>query len=136
MKILIVDDDHSLVVFFRRAAIKKGYEHVDTAFSGDEALEMAIRNHYDLITLDINMPGLSGLEIVSPLRSFCPHATIAVVSAFLPSEDSSDVVGCVDVMISKPISLETFSRLLEGSDRICKAREEIGKLGRVPATAR
>ena len=136
MKILIVDDDNALVVFFRRAAMERGYEHVDVTFSGDEALEMAIRTHYDLITLDINMPDSNGLEIVSPLRSFCPHATLAVVSAYLPKEDSPDVVGCVDVMISKPVTLETFNSLLDEAARICEAREKIGKLGRVPVSVR
>ena len=136
MKILIVDDDQAIVVFLRLAVIKKGYEFVDTASSGDEALEMAIRTHYDLIMLDITMPGPSGLEILSPLRSFCPHATLAVISAHLPEEDSPDVVGCVDVMISKPISLETINSLLDEAARICEAREKIGKLGRVPVSVR
>lgn len=136
MKILIVDDDPAIVTFLRRAAIRQGHEDIDTASSGEEALTQAIRTNYDLITLDIQMPGASGLEILSPVRNLCPHAIIAVVSAHIPDEASPEVAGSADVMIDKPIGIETLNRLLEGVARICEARAEIGLLGRVPLTVR
>ncbi len=136
MKILIVDDEPAVVEFFSQVAKAEGHEDLDTASSGEEALAQVVRADYDLITLDINMPGASGLEILSLLRNLCPHAIIAIVSGHVPDEVSSEVAGCVDVMIDKPASLETFTSLLDGAARICATMEEIHLLGRVPLTVR
>jgi len=59
MKILIIDDEPSLVGFLRQLAQNKGYTEIDAAASGEEALTQVIRNEYDLITLDLRMPGLN-----------------------------------------------------------------------------
>ena len=105
MRILMVDDDAQVVNFLREAARAAGHTDVDTAGSGDEALVKVIRGSYDLITLDIRMPGLSGLEVLAPVRDMCPHAVIAIVSGYIPEDPATDLAGCADVLISKPVSL-------------------------------
>ena len=54
-------------------------------------MTQVLRSVYDVITVDIQMPGASGLEIIAMLRNMCPHAIIAVVSGFLPETMSEDI---------------------------------------------
>ncbi len=129
MRMLIVDDDSSVVDFFSQAAQARGYAEIDTAFTGEAALGKVIQNTYDLITLDIRMPGASGLEILSPVRSMCPHAVIAVISGYLDDEPVQDLAGCADVVLQKPVELATLNRLLDGGAEIARTMAEIRVLG-------
>ena len=63
MKILIVDDEETIRDLFSQLAQIQGWE-VDAVSTGEEALVQVMRKNYDLITLDLNMPGLSGLEVI------------------------------------------------------------------------
>ena len=95
-------------------------------------MTQVLRSVYDVITLDIQMPGASGLEIIAMLRNMCPHAIIAVVSGFLPETMSEDISGCIDVLISKPVNVETFSTLLQKARQIQSAMDDIRALGIAP----
>ena len=136
MQILIVDDESTITQFFTRLATMRGYADIDTANTGEEALSHVLRRTYDLITVDIRMPGVSGLEIIGMLRNMNPHAVIAIVSGFIPDELSEDVAGCVDVMVPKPVSVETFGELLDAAGLIAHTMERIRLLGICPATVR
>ena len=136
MKILIVDDEPAARVFFRKAAERWGEVETAEARDGDEALVAVMRRKYDLITVDLNMPGKGGLEILPPLRNFCPHAIVAVVSAHLPEELDADYAGSADILIEKPVGFEAFCHLLDSVKQIIDAREGIGEIGRVPPSAR
>ena len=136
MKILIVDDDPAVVDLLSEIARVKGYTDITTASSGEEALAQVIQDCYNLITLDIRMRGVGGMEVLSPVRNLCPHAIIAIISGHIPEESSSDLAGCADVMIAKPIRVETFNHLLDCADRVSGAIEEACNLGSVPFTVR
>lgn len=136
VKILIIDDERAVTDFFAQLAQRRGGADVDIATSGEQALTRVIRKDYDLITVDIQMPGVSGLEILGMLRNLCPHAVIAVISGFIPDEISSEVAGCIDVMIPKPVSIDTFDQLLEGVEQIQQAMTQIRALGIVPQVVR
>ena len=104
----------------------------DTAHSVDSAeaaLSTVLRQSYDLITLDILMPGLSGLEIIAVLRNMNPHAVIAVISGFIPEQIPEEVESCIDVLLPKPISVETFSELIDIASRISQMLEQLQTLG-------
>lgn len=129
MKILIVDDERIVSDFFAQLAKVRGFTDIETVGSGEEALTRVIRTTYDLITLDIQMPGLSGLEIIAMLRNMCPHAIIAIISGYIPEEISTEVAGCADVMIAKPVSIDTFNRLLDSAEQIRDAMSKLSALG-------
>lgn len=136
MKILIIDDERGIIEFFSGLARAREYEEVDTAGSGEEGLTLATLKTYDLITLDIHMPGACGLEIVAMLRNMNPHAVIAVISGHISEPISSEEASCIDTMISKPVSMETFDRFLQHARRICENLEEIRLLGQFPQVIR
>lgn len=129
MNILLIDDEEDIINFFSFVARSLGYANIDTASTGEEALARVQNKSYDLITLDIQMPGLSGLEVIAILRDVCPHAIIPIISGHIPDHISSEVAGCADALINKPISFDSFSWLLDAADRICKAMHRIRSLG-------
>ena len=126
MRVLVIDDSIDTVRFLSGAAKA---EQVDEATSGEEALAFATQTTYDLITLDIRMPGVTGLDILSVLRSLCPHAVIAIISGHLmDTAENQSVESYADVLIGKPVSLERFKRLLSLADELGDIRQRIRKL--------
>ena len=135
MKILIVDDEETIRDLFSQLAQIQDWE-VDAVSTGEEALVQVMRKSYDLITLDLNMPGLSGLEVIGMLRNMCPHGIVVIVSGFIPQQIDDDIGDCVDVILSKPVSVVTFQKLLEGVEKISENMEQIHQLGYVPEGVR
>ena len=130
MRVLIVDDSLEVADFLSESAKLFNAEQVDKASSGEEALAFATRTTYDLITLDIRMPGVTGLDILSVIRSLCPHAVIAIVSGYLAdAAGSHSVENYADLLISKPVSLAKFKQLMELTDQLIKVRRQIRELG-------
>ena len=68
MKILIVDDEKLLVKGMKFNLENEGY-NVDTVYNGEDAIELATRNSYDLIVLDLMLPKISGLDVCKQIRS-------------------------------------------------------------------
>ena len=136
MKILIIDDESGNRTFLRNCAQRWGEIEIDEALDGDEAVLTVMRKKYDLMTVDLNMPRKGGLEILATLRSFSPHAIIAVVSAHLPKELDEDYAGSADVLIEKPLSVESFGHILDSVKQIINARKAIEQMGRVPPSVR
>jgi two-component system, OmpR family, KDP operon response regulator KdpE len=66
--ILVVDDEPQIRRVLRATLSGNGYE-VTLAKDGQEAIEIVVREHPDLILLDVNMPGMNGLEVCSKIRS-------------------------------------------------------------------
>lgn len=118
MKILIVDDDPAVLDFFVQVAETLGVPTPDTAESGEQAMARVINGQYDLITLDIRMPGVSGLEILSMVRNMCPHAVIALISGHFPEDIEEETEHCADVMLEKPVKLKVMSDLIESAKAI------------------
>lgn len=132
MKILIVDDEPTVIHFLSNVVRLEGDVEVDTASSGEEALAKVVQTNYDLISLDIQMPGASGLEVLALLRNMCPHGVIAIISGHVGVEELPEIAGCADLIIQKPISLEKFRSLLYGAQKICNHMHEIRALGEIP----
>ena len=131
MRVLIVDDEPTVLDFLSQAARAKGVENVDTASTGEEALTKVIGQNYDLITLDIRMPGASGLEILSPIRNMCPHAIIAVISGHIPDDFTNELAGCADLLMHKPVNLVNFNKLIDGALKIAETLDNIKTLNEV-----
>ena len=78
-KLLWVDDEIDLLRAHIIFLENKGYS-VDTATNGTDALEMCREKQYDLIMLDENMPGLSGLEVLMQIKEFLPATPVVMVT--------------------------------------------------------
>ena len=67
MRILIVEDERALCDTLAKSLKQKGYE-VDACYDGDSALDWLLAEKYDLILLDLNLPGRDGMELLKALR--------------------------------------------------------------------
>ena len=67
MRILIVEDETRLAMALKQILEEAGYE-TETAYDGNKALELALSTTYDLILLDVMIPGKDGLAVASELR--------------------------------------------------------------------
>ena len=117
-RILWIDDEVELfephLLFLRQ----RGYE-VDTTTNGDDALELARGQSYDLVLLDEQMPGRRGLEVLGELRREEPHARIVMVTKSEEDRTLTEAIGRrVDDYLVKPATprqlLSVVTRLLEG----------------------
>ncbi|MDD2335316.1 MAG: response regulator [Geobacteraceae bacterium] len=109
-KILLVDDT-KLFIELEKNFLKHSPVHVLTASSGEEALEVAMKERPDLIFMDINMPGMGGLACCSTLKADEQLSSIPVVmvSSCGKEEDleACREAGCND-FLSKPIDRRLF----------------------------
>ncbi len=93
MKILIVDDEKDVEMLFRqkfRKEIKSGQVELVFAFSGQEALEiLANDNPPEVVYVfsDINMPGMTGLELLDQVKLRFPQINVSMISAYGDSEN-------------------------------------------------
>ena len=103
--ILLVEDEEKLARFVELELMHEGYR-VEKSGNGREALEMALKNDYDLILLDIMLPGLNGLEV---LRRLLKEKEVLVIlltarDAVMDKVSGLDA-GAVDY-ITKPFAIE------------------------------
>ena len=80
MKLLIVEDEQALQTALYKGFSKHGYT-VDSAFNGEEALDLFFSNTYALIVLDLNLPKLSGMEVLKEVRADNKEIPIIILSA-------------------------------------------------------
>ena len=80
-RILVIDDDEFVRKSFTLALSGSGYE-VDTVESGEKGIKKAGNEKYDLIYLDLKMPGLNGVETLRELRKRDRDIPIYIVTAF------------------------------------------------------
>ena len=102
-RILWVDDEIGLLkphLLFLQA---RGY-HVDAITNGDDALDLMRENAYDLILLDEQMPGRSGLEVLEILSREDPHARVVMVTKSEEDHTLTEAIGrqVADYLCSPP----------------------------------
>lgn len=103
-RILVVDDEPILLKGLKFSLSQQEYE-VDTAKDGNEALEMINNNNYDLVILDVMLPGLSGIEVCKEVRK---TKFIPIIMLTAKGDDESKIEGLeagADDYISKPFNI-------------------------------
>ena len=80
-KIIVIDDESAIRKSFELALEDSGFE-VKTASSGKEGLEMLKQGSYDLVFLDLKMPGMNGVQTLAELRKRDKEIPVYIVTAF------------------------------------------------------
>lgn len=80
MRLLIIEDEKKLCDTIAKSLHASGYE-TDVCYDGNEALEMVYSEEYDLIVLDLNLPGTDGMEILRQLREYNEETRVLILSA-------------------------------------------------------
>lgn len=104
VKILWVDDEIDMLRPHIIFLTSKGYE-MDTINNGADALEMIAESHYDLVFLDENMPGLTGIEVLTKIKKIRPHLPVIMITKSEEESIMEDAIGSniADYLI-KPVN--------------------------------
>ena len=110
-QILVVDDEKLIVKGLKFALEQDGME-VDCAYDGQEALDLATENQYDMILLDVMLPKLDGFEVCQNIREF---SNVPIVMLTAKGDDMDKILGLeygADDYITKPFNiLEVKARI-------------------------
>ena len=110
-KVLVVDDEKSIVKGIK-FSLEQDDMQVDVAYDGEEALAKAKQNTYDMILLDIMLPGFTGLEVCQMIREF---SDVPIIMLTAKGEDMDKILGLeygADDYITKPFNiLEVKARI-------------------------
>jgi CheY-like chemotaxis protein len=111
--ILIVDDEFAIRESFRM--LLKGYYDIYTAPGGEEALNIMKQRKFHLITLDLNMPKLSGIETLREIRKIDAEIPIIILTGYGTKQDLKEALlyGVRDI-ISKPFNTSKIIDLIDG----------------------
>jgi two-component system, OmpR family, response regulator len=144
-RILVIDDEPNMVGFVSRALTQRGYV-VDSAGDGLRALELAASSDYDLMLVDLMLPGVDGLTVLRESLRSRPDQRVVVMSAI---SDVDTKVRCLELgaldYVVKPIMLGELlarirSRLRQGNpaapERVLRAGNVELDLGRRVVVAR
>ena len=108
-KVILVVEDNKINQMITRKILEKNKIVCDVADNGEIAVEKARKAQFDLILMDIHMPGISGLEATEQIRLFDKGTPIIALTAVTIDENVDDfyVAGFNDI-ISKPYKVEEF----------------------------
>lgn len=106
--ILIIDDEAALRQTLTRILRQAGYD-VTTAADGAEALQRTASANYDLVYLDLHLPGLSGLQVLRELHRLNPYLPVILFTAYASLQSAVEALrlGATDYLV-KPIAPETL----------------------------
>lgn len=116
-KILIVDDERDVETLFRqkfRKEIRSNKLELTFAFSGREALDML--HHQEppevvYVFSDINMPGMTGLELLEHIKVEFPKISVSMISAYGDKENYNKAMSCgAKEFFTKPIDFESLRK--------------------------
>ena len=110
-RVLVVDDENLIVRGIRFSLEQEGME-VDCAYDGEEAVQKAKENEYDIILLDVMLPKLDGFEVCQQIREF---SSVPVIMLTAKGDDMDKILGLeygADDYITKPFNiLEVKARI-------------------------
>ncbi|MBW2570242.1 MAG: response regulator [Deltaproteobacteria bacterium] len=112
-KILVVDDEENMQVLLKRVLGKAGCD-VKCAGSGQAALRLTKNNHFDLAVIDVCMPEMNGIELLTKLKGINSQIPVIMISAY-PSwgkKETAERLGCADYL-SKPVDMKYLKELIK-----------------------
>jgi len=119
MKILVVDDEQLARARVIRMLTTLGYKDILEATNADEAIEIVRENELDLVLLDINMPGVSGIELGHELKYLKNNIAIIFQTAYEEHALEAFEIGALGYLV-KPFSIDQLSTTLS---RMVKQKE-------------
>jgi DNA-binding NtrC family response regulator len=112
--ILIVDDEVGMCETLLDILAEMGY-HTVIAADGHEAIQKAKENAFDVIFMDIRMPGINGVDALKEIKRLHPETAVVLMTAYAIDDRIREAqrVGAYSVL-DKPLDVETIISLIEG----------------------
>lgn len=129
-KVLVVDDEKLIVKGIRFSLEQDGME-VDCAYDGEEALDKAKNNAYDMILLDVMLPKMDGFEVCQQIREF---SNVPIVMLTAKGDDMDKILGLdygADDYITKPFNILEVKARIKAIMRRVGRKEEAKDSARV-----
>ena len=104
-RILLVEDDPEAALFAVTVLAKRGNFEVTHTADPAIALELAAAQCWDLVVTDVEMPGMSGLELLDALRRIAPALPVAVLTAHVQLGTAA-LIGRADEFLTKPVRVD------------------------------
>jgi two-component system alkaline phosphatase synthesis response regulator PhoP len=112
--ILVVDDDPEIVTMLSTRLGKRGYQ-VTSAADGNKALELAKHQKFDVVLLDVMMPGKSGWEVARALKQDPDTQDVKIVMVSAIGEKTNEITAPIygaDAHVDKPFEFETLEKVI------------------------
>jgi two-component system KDP operon response regulator KdpE len=125
--ILVVDDEPQIRRVLRATLSSNGFDVIE-AKNGEEAIEMVMREHPDLILLDVNMPGMSGFEVCSKIRLFFSGPIIMVTVRNSEQDKILALDSGADDYVVKPFAIGELLARIRAALRRSASEEPLPKI--------
>lgn len=127
-KVLIVDDEERLRNTMRKLLAVEGLE-ADSAGSGAEAIEKMRAGKFDVVILDVRMPGMTGVETLAEIKKIDPEVEVIILTGYASVDTAKDIMklGAYDYLL-KPYSREELMERIDAAfDRKLAAKKLMKK---------
>ncbi|NER80427.1 MAG: response regulator [Leptolyngbya sp. SIO1D8] len=114
MPTVLVVDDEPLIVSFLEKGLRRHQYASEAASSGELALEMARSNQFDLMLLDLGLPGISGLEVLAALRADNQEMPVIVVTAGSEEDCQQALALGANAYLQKPFRFGELHQIIQG----------------------
>ncbi|MBC8458113.1 MAG: sigma-54-dependent Fis family transcriptional regulator [Deltaproteobacteria bacterium] len=128
--ILIIDDEENIRKYLGRALAKDGFD-VFTAEYGKEGLNLLVREHIDIVLLDLNLPDINGLDVLKEIKGVDVQSVIIIITAY------GDITSAVEAMrlgaydyLTKPFDIEDIKIVINKALKIIGLEDRIKVLQR------
>jgi two-component system OmpR family response regulator len=118
VRVLVIEDDVKLASLIRKALREQGM-HADVATTGEDALRVVMASPYDVLLLDVNLPGIDGFQVCQRLRVEGVRTPIVMLTAHDGVDDrATGLEAGADEYVVKPFDLyELFARIRALAER-------------------
>lgn len=132
-KILIVEDEKDIVKMLDYNLKKESFRTLSVQ-DGEDALDLASREHPDLVILDLMLPGMDGLEVCKALKAAVKTASIPIIMLTAKSQESDKIVGLelgADDYVTKPFSPRELIARIKAVLRRVKEKDKLPEVFKI-----
>lgn len=125
-RLLIVDDEEEFVHTLSERLTMRDYD-VTTALSGEEAIEKVKDYNFDVVILDVSMPGMSGVEALGQIKKIKPLIEVIMLTGHATVESAVDgmKLGALDYLLKPCKNDELIQKITAASDRKAEHEQRI-----------
>ncbi|MFZ2445663.1 MAG: response regulator [Syntrophobacteraceae bacterium] len=127
IRVLLVDDEVELTTFISRVLTRRGFD-VDTSEDGLAALSQVAKEHYDVVLLDIKMPGMSGVRVLAEIKRFAPSIQVILLTGhFSATDEDESLKSGAYAYLLKPYPILKLVDLIAAAARCGAEKPEEGR---------
>ncbi len=121
--ILIIDDNEEMLNTFKQLLLDEGHR-ISTAKNGATGIILFMRQSFDLVITDLNMPEMNGLDVIKRVNNVIKVPIILMSTDYLPVEPDDERLMGVNAVISKTIDDYDFCELVKYclEDNVCESK--------------